>query len=63
MLRKPEVVIIQGSKPEYERIKTRKDVRTTRGLDKRQKRDKEVKVPHVRSKVSCLTVTKARASI
>ena len=49
------------SKPEYERIRTTKDVRTTRGLDERQKRDEEVKVPHVRSKVSC--VTKARASI
>ena len=44
-----------------ERIRTRKDVRTTRRLDERQKRDEEVKVPHVRSKVSC--VTKVRASI
>ena len=47
--------------PEYERIRTRKGVRTTRRLDERQKRDEEVKVPHVRSKVSRLT--KARASI
>ena len=62
MLRKREVVRDKfRSKPEYERIRTRKDVRTTRRLDERQKRDEEVKVPHVRSKVSC--VTKARASI
>ena len=47
--------------PEYEQIRTRKDVRTTRRLDERQKRDEEVQVPHVRSKVSSLT--KARASI
>ena len=49
------------SKPEYERIRTKKDVRTTRGLGKRQKRDEEVKVPHARLKVSRLT--KARASV
>ena len=47
--------------PEYERIRTRKGVRTTRRLDERQKRDEEVKVPHARSKVSRLT--KARASV
>ena len=49
------------SKPEYERIRTRKDVRTTRRLDERQKRDEEVKVPHARSKVGRLK--KARASV
>jgi len=47
--------------PEYERIRTRKDVRTTRRLDERQKRDEEVKVPHARLKVSRLT--KARTSV
>jgi len=44
--------------PEYERIRTRKGVRTTRKLEKR---DEEVKVPHARLKVSRLT--KARASV
>ena len=32
------------SKPEYERIRTRKDVRTTRRLDEQQECDKEVKI-------------------
>ena len=49
------------SKPEYERIRTRKDVRTTRRLDEQQKLDEEVKVPHARSKIGRLT--EARASV